>query len=163
MSERLEFRALSSQDAGQIAGWRYAGQYAVYDLPADERDSSIAYMLDPANGYWGAYRDGVLIGFCSMGPDGQVPGFDYDDSALDVGAGMRPDLTGQGQGATFLGQALEFAVSTVGPGSLRATIASWNKRALTAARHLGFAPVATFNNPAGRPFVVLVRPGEKGE
>ena len=161
--DSLEFRVLSREDAGQIADWRYSGEYAIYDIAAEERESSIEYMLDPANGYFGAYRGAELVGFCSIGPDGRVPGWEYDESAVDVGAGMRPDLTGQGQGVAFLMQAFRFAGSRVGQESLRATIASWNKRALTAAQHLGFAPVAAFRNPAGRPFTVLVRPGGRAE
>jgi len=160
MSENLsslEFRVLSREDAGQIADWRYSGEYAIYDIPVQDRASSIEYMLDPANGYFGAYRGSELVGFCSIGPDGRVPGWEYDESAVDVGAGMRPDLTGLGQGGAFLSQAFRFAESRVGQRSLRATIASWNERALTAARQLGFVPVAAFHNPLGRPFTVLVR------
>ncbi len=34
-----------------------------------------------------------MVGFCSFGVDGRVPGGDYPDGPLDVGMGMRPDLT----------------------------------------------------------------------
>ncbi|MDD3824459.1 MAG: GNAT family protein, partial [Anaerolineae bacterium] len=77
---------------------------------------------------------------------------------VDVGAGMRPDLTGQGRGADFLAQAFRFVQSQVGQRSLRVTVASWNKRALSTVQRLGFVPVATFQNPLGRAFTVLVRP-----
>lgn len=155
----LEFRPLTREDAGRIADWRYPDEYAMYDIPSEDRESSVEYMVDPASGYFGAYDDGELVGFCSIGPDGRVPGWDYDDSALDVGAGMRPDLTGHGRGVAFLEQALRFAETRVGQRSLRATIASWNDRALTAAEGLGFSRVANFSNPGGVRFTVLVRPG----
>lgn len=100
----LEFRALTREDAGRIADWRYPDEYGMYDIPSDDRESSVEYMLDPASGYFGAYDDGELVGFCSMGPDGRVPGWDYDDSAVDVGAGMRPDLTGRGRGVASSGR-----------------------------------------------------------
>jgi RimJ/RimL family protein N-acetyltransferase len=50
-----------------------------------------------------AVRDSTgLIGFCSFGTDGRVPGGTYDDSATDVGAGMDPARTGHGLGCQFL-------------------------------------------------------------
>lgn len=153
-----EFRVLARDGADEIADWQYPGEYAIYDIPPEDRETSIEYMLDPANGYFGAYRGSELVGFCSIGPDGQVPGWEYDASAVDVGAGMRPDLTGQGRGADFLAQAFRFVQSQVGQRSLRVTVASWNKRALSTVQRLGFVPVATFQNPLGRAFTVLVRP-----
>jgi len=101
-------------------------------------------------------RTGEFIGFCSFGEDGRVPGFDYDDSAVDVGAGMRPDLTGRGDGARFLTAILAFARDDLGCTNLRATIAAWNERALRAARAAGFEEQTRFETPDGRRFVVLL-------
>lgn len=58
-------------------------------------------MLNPQNGFAGVYRQTELLGFCSLGKDGQVVGGSYDESCVDVGAGMRPDLVGHGNGAVF--------------------------------------------------------------
>lgn len=156
--DTLEFRPLTRTDAEQIVDWRYDGPYAQYDIPSDERDSEIEYMADPSSGHFAAVQGGVLVGYVSTGSDGRVPGWDYDDSAVDVGAGMRPDLTGHGRGAGFLEQALAFVASREGDAPIRATIASWNKRAQRAAGRNGLAPVAEFQRPDGMPFTVFVRP-----
>jgi RimJ/RimL family protein N-acetyltransferase len=157
MHGHIKFRPLTREDAEQIAGWRYQGEYSLYDIPEEQRAAAIDYMTDPSSGYFGAHDDGALMAFVSMGPDGRVPGWSYDESALDVGAGVRPDLTGQGRGTSFLRRALAFAESRAGGVPLRATIASWNERALKATERNGFARVGSFVNPAGMSFTVLER------
>jgi ribosomal-protein-alanine N-acetyltransferase len=153
---KLEFDRLTVMDAAVIADWRYADEWSTYDIPAVERESSVAYMADPANGYFAVRLRDELVGFCSVGADGQVPGGPYDGSAIDVGAGMRPDLVGRGEGAAFLHEVVAFLRSIHGDAALRATIASWNKRALRAAHAVGFEPRSTFLNPSGNEFTMLI-------
>jgi RimJ/RimL family protein N-acetyltransferase len=101
---------------------------------------------------------GTLVGFRSFGPDGQVPGWDYDESALDTGGGMRPELTGQGLGRVVISAGLAFGRARFAPPAFRVTIASFNTRALRAVQALGFERVGTFNATRGaRNFHVLVR------
>lgn len=150
------FEPLSVADAEAIAAWRYPDEWSAYDIPTSERESSVLYMSDPKNGYFAIRRGGELIGFCSVGPDGQVAGGRYDASALDVGAGLRPDLVGQRRGADFLREVISFLRSRHDQVPLRATIASWNGRALRAAQSVGFVPHSSFVNPDGREFTILV-------
>jgi [ribosomal protein S18]-alanine N-acetyltransferase len=150
------FEPLSPEDARAIARWRYPGRLAAYDIPEDELESSITYMTDRDNGFFGVHRGGQLIGFCSLGADGQVPGGMYDEAAVDVGAGMRPDLIGKGDGGSFLRDVMEFAMSVAGNHSLRATIASWNDQALRVARAVGFEPRGSFTSSNGSSYTILV-------
>lgn len=105
-SHAVEFRfaPMTESDAHSVARWRYTGPYAAYDCPTDEADDSVRLMLDPANQYFAARdRAGALVGYCCFGPDARVPGGDYaDESALDVGLGLHPDLTGHGLGPAFV-------------------------------------------------------------
>ncbi len=78
---------------------------------------------------------------------------------LDVGIGMRPDLTGQGYGAPLLQAVLRFAARRYAPPGFRVTVASWNERALRLARRAGFRGVAEFASPLGVLFTVLTREG----
>jgi RimJ/RimL family protein N-acetyltransferase len=127
----------------------------------DKIDSAVGYMLSPSNGFFGAYRGAELIGFCSIGTDGQVPGGAYDDSAVDLGAGMRPDWVGTGNGISFLKATVAFAESRLEQGTLRATIASWNQRAIRAAQAVGFVQRSSFRNPRGTQFTILIRVATK--
>jgi len=47
--------------------------------------------------------------------DGQVPGGMYDDSALDTGGGLRPDLTSQGKGREAIQTGLDFGRQQFAP------------------------------------------------
>jgi [ribosomal protein S18]-alanine N-acetyltransferase len=117
----------------------------------------VAWALDPANRVhavvWG---DGSLVAYCSY-DDGRVPGWEYDDSALDVGVGLRPELTGQGLGQAVIESVIANAEDAFGESSFRVTVASFNTRALAVYRRAGFEEVAEFETPEGGLFTVLVR------
>lgn len=66
---------------------------------------------------------------------------------MDIGLGMRPDLTGQGTGYTFVSSILKFAQSQFKAKLFRLTVAQFNKRAIAVYKKLGFEPVMAF--PSG--------------
>lgn len=139
--------------------WRYAPPYDVYNLDADADDASLDYFLDPALACHALIDEtDELIGFCTFGKDGQVPGGDYSADALDIGMGMRPDLTGQGHGALFRDAVIAFALHTFAPSMLRVTIADFNQRAKRLWEKAGFEQVQRFRSEfSGLEFVVLVK------
>jgi len=151
----LQIRPMTVADAEAVCRWRYEGELASYDIPPAEFVESVECMTDPGNGFFAVRRGNELIGFCSMGADGQVPGGPYDDSAVDVGAGMRPDIVGKRVGSQFLREVVTFLRSMAGDAPLRATIASWNGRALAAAQAAGFHSRQTFESPSGTQYTVL--------
>ncbi len=155
----IAFRPLEAKDAAEIVQWRYAAPYEVYNFPLDKVEDSVRYMAEPANGF---YRMSLpelgLIGFCSFGKDGQVPGGDYAGEALDIGLGIRPDLTGQGQGSAYLQAVLKFAREAYHPARLRVTIAIFNRRAIRAWQKAGFRQAQAFRREgSAAEFVVLGR------
>ena len=154
------FSPLTEADVRQLVYWRYAPPYDIYNIlePADElNDALLAYFLDPTYHYHGVHdQAGQLVAFCSFGPDGQVPGGDYSAPALDIGLGVRPNLTGQGRGLKFVSATVDFAVSTFNPFALRVTIAQFNRRAQRVWGKAGFRPVQVFGrNGDGMPFIVF--------
>lgn len=157
----FRFSPITAEEANEVLAWAYEGRYAMYNADPENREAEIAYFTDPANQLFAIRRaGGELVGFCSFGRDARVPGFDYDEAALDVGAGMRPGLTGQGHGAAFMAAILGFGRRRFAPAAFRATIASWNERALRMAERAGFERGPTFVNssgPAGKEFTVLLR------
>jgi [ribosomal protein S18]-alanine N-acetyltransferase len=145
---------LTRAHAEDVATWSYEPPYDVYDMTGAEPDE----LLDPAARFHAVLAGETLIGFRSFGPDGQVPGWDYDDSALDTGGGLRPSLTGQGLGRTVIAAGLAFGRSHFAPAAFRVTVASFNHRALRTVASLGFERVGSFDAARdGRPFDVLVR------
>jgi RimJ/RimL family protein N-acetyltransferase len=104
-------------------------------------------------------REGEVTGFFCLGEDARVPGWSYDDSPLDLGMGLRPDLTGQGQGILFL-EAVFAHLGQHFPGvPLRATVASWNQRAIRLTEQAGFQEIARFRSARAEhlEYVILVR------
>lgn len=121
--------------AEAIAGWRYEGIWAFYDLDRDEEDRT--HLLDPANwpGQYYAVTDGqgTLQGFFC---------FDREGEGVEMGLGLRPDLTGRGLGRAFGAAGLALARETFGVGEIRLRVACWNVRAIRVYEALGFVPGA---------------------
>lgn len=155
---RLTFQKLTEPDARAILAWRYEPPYDIYNHDPAETDADLAVLLNPVNGYHAITDEqGELVGFCCFGPDARVPGGEYADDALDIGAGMRPDLTGQGMGANFIAAIADFGQERYNPPACRATVAAFNHRSISACEHAGFRPTARFVSTRGHEFVVLVR------
>jgi ribosomal-protein-alanine N-acetyltransferase len=146
---------MTHQFADDIVTWRYDIPYDCYDMT----DADPVFLADPASGFLALTDAGGLIGYRSFGPDGQVPGWDYDESALDTGGGLRPDLTGRGLGRQAIATGLDYGRRQFAPAAFRVTVAAFNLRAQRVVESLGFRRTASFSATAdGRPFEILVRP-----
>jgi RimJ/RimL family protein N-acetyltransferase len=150
----IHIAPLTREHAEDIATWQYAAPYGTYDMVGADP----VKLLLPVVGYHAVLAGDRLIGFRSFGPDGQVPGWVYDDSALDTGGGLRPELTGQGLGSVVVSAGLAYGRAAFAPKAFRVTVASFNARALRTVESLGFQPMGVFNaRRDGREFVVLGR------
>jgi len=150
----IHIAPLTREHAEDICTWCYDAPYDVYDMVGATPEE----LLDPEVGYHAVLAEDRLIGFRSFGPDGQVPGWEYDDSALDTGGGLRPELTGQGLGRAVISAGLAFGRARFAPVAFRVTVASFNARALHSVASLGFERVGSFKAIRdARDFNVLVR------
>lgn len=158
---RWFFRPLRSSEARTILNWRYSPPYDSYNDTSSgpELDAAASDMAQASSGYFALHNAaGELEGFCCVGQEARVPGGDYSREALDIGVGMRPDLTGQGLGDAFMQAVLAFLVERYQPRRLRATVALFNERAQALCRSLGFAEVDRFARPSdGRLFCIFER------
>lgn len=162
--EIYSFSPPTEADARAILGWRYEGIYAAYNANPARLDEGVATLLDPVNHYLVARRaGGDLAGFCCFGAEARVPGGDYTNPpALDVGLGLRPDLTGGGLGVAFVHAVLDEGVRRHDPPRFRLTVAEFNERARRVYARVGFRPLASFRRggePDGLAFVVMIGPG----
>ncbi len=138
---RFEFRPMTEADARAMTEWRYEGAYAFYDLAPDD----LAELLGELPAYVAATDEtGELLGFFSFGPGAQTPGGHraglYAEGALDIGLGLRPDLTGRGLGQSFVRAGLDYARThvTPAPAQFRLSVATFNDRAIRAYERAGF-------------------------
>lgn len=146
--------------AHAILTWRYAVPYDFYNPDWKGTETAVESFLNPANNYFcltGESDD--LQAYCCFGSDAQVPGGDYEDEALDIGLGVRPDLTGQGHGHRFVLAVLDFGRRRFLPGTFRVTIAEFNRRAQRVWIGAGFQRTQSFARRGdSMPFLVLTRP-----
>lgn len=154
------FQPMDEAHARAILDWRYGPPYTLYNVAPEDVNAALPGLLDPGWAYFSMHDEqGDLVGFCCFGEDARVPGGDYGTPALDIGWGMRPDLTGRGRGAAFLEAILDFARRTYTAGLYRTTVAAFNARSRRLCENQGFRPVQDFvHSVTGDEFVILTRP-----
>ncbi|HNP69972.1 MAG TPA: GNAT family N-acetyltransferase [Kouleothrix sp.] len=143
----LYFRPLAWADALAVARWRYPAPYQLYDLARGQMLGSVAIHrvtapLRRIGFYAVASHDDPLIGVFSFRKLGY---------ALEIGLGLRPDLTGQHHGLAFVRAGLAFGRATYAPISFRLDVATFNQRAIRVYERAGFV--------AGRSFTRYTRLG----
>jgi [ribosomal protein S18]-alanine N-acetyltransferase len=124
------FRKMEDEEATQISGWHYDPPYDFYDATSDPDDRE--ELLDPRrrkDAYFSVFDDGVLVGFFQ---------FEREGTRVDIGLGMRPDLTGRGLGGEYLRAGLEFARRRYSPERFMLSVATFNERAILVYERAGF-------------------------
>lgn len=137
---------LHEDHARQILDWRYPSPYDFYNPPRDRpAEEYVQEFINPEYQFHAILdEDNNFIGFCSFGIDGQVPGGNYQEDALDIGVGMKPELTGKGLGRQFFDSILQHAITNFNPAWTRVTVANFNKRALNLYKNFGFTLLDEF-------------------
>jgi len=122
---------MEDEEAVEISGWHYEPPYDFYDATSDADD--LQELLDPKrrkDAYFSVFdEDSVLVGFFQ---------FERAGKTVDVGLGMRPDLTGQGLGVEYLLAGLEFARGRYAPDRFTLSVATFNERAILVYERAGF-------------------------
>ncbi len=151
---------LAGHHARDILGWRYLPPYDFYDPPSEgPQEYFVRQFLRPELRFHAVLDDsGRLVGFCSFGLDGQVPGGCYTDDALDIGLGLRPELTGCGFGFRFVRSIVDHGIMLLSPERLRMTVATFNERAIHLYGKFGFVYESSFVDPdQSMKYDILVR------
>ena len=132
-SDEFHFTQLSQEDAEAIAEWRYPEPFSFYNWTADSED--LRELVDPSlrgQAYWAVKDDaGELVGHFSFKPK--------DEQTVEIGLGLRPDLTGRGLGGSFLDAGLDFARRRFTPERFVLAVATFNERAIKVYERAGFA------------------------
>lgn len=132
------FKRMTQREAEDIAfNWHYDGIYSFYDMEADQED--LEEFLDESrrgDTVFSVHHGNELVGFFSINPT-------YLQT-VDIGLGMRPDLTGAGRGMEFFNAGLEFVKETYAPQRITLAVATFNLRAIKVYEKAGFEPVEVF-------------------
>ncbi len=162
MTSGYHFRPMNDEEARAVVSWRYEAPYDFYDMANDP--VGVEDLLGPPErreGYYSVVSGGEPVGYFCFGPGGQLSSFDYaDDGYLDIGLGLRPDLTGRGLGLEFLLAGLEFGRRRFAPAGFRLAVATFNERAIRVYERAGFRGVEVFThhtNGDDYPFLLMTR------
>jgi ribosomal-protein-alanine N-acetyltransferase len=152
---RWVFRSFARPDADAVLTWRYEPPYDEYDPAHDPRDVEET-LAAVGSATWFAVddtEDGSLAGFldCRIG-----------EREIEVGLGLRPDLTGHGLGPSFVEAIVELVRARWGPALIAVDVLPWNERAIRAYERAGFARgeihERTFEDGNVRTFLRMARP-----
>lgn len=134
------FKAMDKQMAEEICTWEYPEPYDLYNF--DSSEESIGELL---NGEYYAVMDqeNQLAGFFCCGQSARVPGgytvdVYLEKNRLDIGLGMKPTLTGNGQGSVFIADGLRFMKEKYLQERFRLVVACFNTRARNVYKKNGF-------------------------
>lgn len=123
---RFTFRTIVEADADAMLAWRYEPPYDPYD-PTEE------------DGY--RHAVGSPTWFAVDGEDGSLAGFlecRVAEREVEIGLGLRPDLTGRGIGPSFVEALVAFIDARWGPDAVTLDVFPWNERAIRAYERAGF-------------------------
>jgi ribosomal-protein-alanine N-acetyltransferase len=160
------FSLMDEAAARAVQGWRYAGEYAVYNMGSDGDPDDVSELLDRRSPYYAVRAAGdELIGYFAFGTacgidDYEPPALYRTEGVLNVGLGLRPDLTGQGLGLAFVNAGLAFARRQFALVQFRLFVLPLNERAIRVYEQAGFRRVgmAMQHSPQGeRPFLEMRR------
>jgi RimJ/RimL family protein N-acetyltransferase len=112
----------------EIGAWRYPPPYDFYD-------GDVEPVLNPERFYAARDGDRDLVGFLY-----------YEDKGagvLEIGLGLRPELTGRGLGLDFFRAGLAFARERLGARRVVLNVAAFNERAVRVYERGGFRRTGT--------------------
>ncbi|WEG12011.1 GNAT family N-acetyltransferase [Pullulanibacillus sp. KACC 23026] len=143
--------------AVEILNWQYEPPYDFYNNEVS--DSAIRELI------YGGYEvvlnsEDELVGFFCVGGPAQVfagvlVGV-YDEPCTDIGFGMRPDLTGQGNGTAFCSFIIADVKKKYKKKPLRLTVATFNTRAIHLYEKLGFKTYKHFKRDQDE-FITMIQ------
>jgi len=142
------FTFMNETDARMVQTWKYEEPYTIYNYASSEE--GLAELLEPRSPHYAVRNEqGELAGFFCYGTCAQVwenttPALYSEDQTVDIGLGMRPDLTGKGLGLGFVEAGLTFACEQFAPRHFRLFVLSFNKRAMRVYEQAGFTFVRQF-------------------
>ena len=147
---KLAIRPASQKTFAEMATWRYEPPYDFYDGDVDP-------VLNPERFYEALDEDGSLVGNYY---------FEEKGDALEIGLGLRPDLTGRGLGLDFLLTGIDFGRRRFGLSQLILNVAAFNKRAIKIYEEAGFRETGRHTRQFDRwgdvEFVEMEQAAERG-
>ena len=129
---QLKYRNLMDDDKQQICGWKYAGEYEIYNLPPyDVMKAQRIGFMNPCNekNYFAFLDKNVLVGFVNILEE---------DTEVFIGVDVDPVLCGKHYGRSILEEAYHISKRLYPKKPLYLEVRTWNMRAVTCYKNAGF-------------------------
>ncbi len=132
----MTIKKMEQSEALEIADrWKYDGEYAFYNMTADPEDyEEIVTAEERGDRYFSVFDGDELTGFFCVEQEG---------ADVEIGLGLRPDLTGRGRGKVFLEEILRFVWENYSFEKIKLDVASFNQRAVKVYERAGFVKTGT--------------------
>ncbi|WP_054955570.1 GNAT family N-acetyltransferase [Paenibacillus dakarensis] len=145
---QFQFIKMNQQYAELISSWKYEEPYSIYSM--DESSEDILELLN-GDYYYVLNEENELIAFICTGNSARVPGgykagIYNEDDYIDLGLGLRPELTGKGNGGAFLTSCLQFIKEQHHSLGVRLVVAQFNERAIRVYERAGFVKGLVFKS-----------------
>lgn len=144
----FNFMQMKEENAATIAKWKYEEPYSIYNM--DESNESILELMN-GEYYCVLYPDNVLIGYICIRDAARVPG-GYEngiyssDKNIDIGLGLKPELTNKGFGYNFLTSSIHFLKERYDIHDFQLVVAAFNERAIKVYERVGFVKGVHFKS-----------------
>lgn len=148
---------MNEDNARKITNWYYDEPLDFYNPNPNEIEETVQEFINPENAYYSILNSfNELVAYCCFGTEARVKGGIYDTEALDIGFGMRPNLTRRGITLRIINAVYNFAKIRFSTTLFRMTVAEFNQQALRIYKKTGFKEVQRFQREQdGIYFVVL--------
>lgn len=149
----FDIERLDQPSAYSIANeWKYPDVYSFYDMTSDPEDYE--EIMDPllrAENYFQVLKDDRLFGFFVVEKN-------PDHNVMNMGLGIRPELTGKGLGQAFVSEIITYIHKNYSVKTLRLGVAAFNKRAQKVYEKIGFKQTKMYDqetNGSIYPFIEM--------
>ncbi len=131
----MEIRKLTQSDALEICHWHYDGIYSFYDMEADLEDYEAFIDEKRRSNHYSVFSDNLLIGYFNL---------EINKDIIEMGLGMKPEMTGKGFGHRFVNLIIEFIISNFSVQKMTLSVACFNHRTIKVYKKCGFIEKETF-------------------
>ena len=133
-----EVTDLTDDLAHEIVGWKYEGDWAVYNMPTWEECEAAGLSIASAekrhNRYYAVRKSGELLGFFRIMERNEL---------VELGVGIKPELCGQHHGGMLLALAMAKIEEKYGNVTVQLKVRPFNTRAVKCYGKAGFKTVGT--------------------
>lgn len=132
--DNIQIRLMNQREAIEIADeWKYPQPYDFYDMTADLEDyEEITDPVSRGKHYYSVLKNHNLIGFFGVFPK------ESGENEIELGLGLKPDLTGKGLGKNFVTTILQYIKEEHSSVKVWLSVADFNQRAIKLYERVGF-------------------------